>query len=71
MSGGVITGDQPASENPRFVTLSGLIRAARGTPVVWYVVSVAQLVSQGEWLLVQGGGTPVLRVTVDSERVLQ
>ena len=61
----------PASENPRFFTLSGLLHAARGTPVVWYVVSVAQLVSQGEWLLVQGGGTPVSRVTVDSERVLQ
>ena len=61
----------PASENPRGFTLSEFLHASRGTLVVWYVVSVAELVSQGEWPLVQGGGTPVSRVKVDSERVLQ
>ena len=39
--------------------------------MVWYVVSVAQLATPGERLLAQGCDTTVLRVTVDTERVLQ
>ena len=37
----------------------------------YVVVSVSELVCKGEELLVHSNGTPVSRVTVDSERVLQ
>ena len=58
------------SENPQQFMSAGLLHAARGTPVVWYVISLAKLPSPGRWKLLDASSRVISRVTVDCDRVL-
>ena len=59
----------PQDENPRGFKLSGLFHLARGSPVVWFVVSFADMPAKGEWLITTSKGEHVSKLTVDLERV--
>ena len=52
------------SGNPAAYRLSGLLHLARGPPVVWFVMSCAEVPSGGEWKLVGGNNECICLVTV-------
>ena len=58
------------SENPKQYQLSGLLHAARGPPVVWYVFSVKEIPPPGRYRLLDDSASVLSRVTVDCSRVL-
>ena len=47
----------------------GMLHAARGIPVVWFVFSTDKLPPPGRWKLLDASGRVIARVTVDCERV--